>query len=50
MNDQNEPERAEQPAKDIAPNHMPWPEGNSKPQPDGSMTIKVKRWDLPQYP
>jgi len=50
MNDPNVPEQAEQPAKELAPDHMPWPEDNSKPQPDGSVTIKVRRYNLPKHP
>jgi len=50
MNDQTLPEPAEQPAEELAPDHLPWPEDNSKPQPDGSVMIKVRRWDLSKRP
>ena len=50
MSDENAPADVHQVPKESAPERLPWPEDTSEPGPDGSVTVRVRRWDLPKKP
>jgi hypothetical protein len=51
MSDEHDPERTRMPTNgDADRDRLSWPEDDSPPGPDGSVTIKVRRWELPKHP
>ena len=50
MRDQNAPAGVGRSLKDSASETLSWPEDRSEPGPDGSVPVRVRRWDRPKNP